>query len=84
MNDTSTLERELAAFQAALPALLANPANLGKYALVFQDRIDSIWDSVDLALDAGYQQFELAPFLIQEIVAVETPRSFSRNLTRCP
>jgi hypothetical protein len=81
---TMPLEQELATFQAALARLLQDPANQGKFALVVGAQVDSLWPSLDAALEAGYQRFGLTPFLVKEVATTETPRSFSRNLTRCP
>ena len=78
------LERELATFRRELPILLRDPANRGKHVLVQGDTVHSVWDSVDAALAAGYDAFELAPFLVKEIVEHERPRHFSRNVSRCP
>jgi hypothetical protein len=81
---TMPLEREMETFSRELPNLLSDPEKRGKYALVFGDRVDSVWPSVDDALTAGYDRFGLAPFLVKEIVEHEKPRYFSRNVTRCP
>ncbi|HKI33392.1 MAG TPA: hypothetical protein VKA46_16175 [Gemmataceae bacterium] len=77
------LEQELATFRQELPALLAMPENQGKYALVFRDKVDSIWPTVDEGLTAGYDRFGLDPFLVKRITAHETPLYCSRNPTRC-
>ena len=79
-----SLERELEAFRRELPGLLSNPANRGKYALVFGDDLHSVWPTINEALAAGYENFQLAPFLVKEITEHERPRHFSRNVTRCP
>lgn len=78
------LEQELQTFQRELPALLADPAKRGKYALVHGDAVAGIYPSVDAALDAGYDHFGLDPFLVKEITEHEEPRYFSRNITRWP
>ena len=78
------LERELATFQRELAGLLADPAKRGKFALVHGDAVDSVWPTVDAALDAGYDRFGLEPFLVKEVTEHEEPRYFSRNITRCP
>ena len=77
------LERELETFQKELPVLLQNAENRGKYVLVHGDKVDSIWETADEALDAGYDRFELKPFLVKEITDDEKPRYFSRSITRC-
>ncbi len=78
------LERELEAFKRELQRLLTNPENKGKVVLICGDAVDSIWPTVDEALNAGYDKFGLKPFLVKEIVEHEKPLYFSRNLKRCP
>ena len=77
------LERELETFQKELPRLLQDEANRGKYALVYGDKVDSVWETVDEALAAGYDRFALDPFLVKEITEREEARFFSRNVSRC-
>jgi hypothetical protein len=60
--------------------LLANPDNVGKFALVHGDRVDSVWATMEAALDAGYERFGVEPFLVEHIVEKEKPRYFSRNI----
>jgi hypothetical protein len=77
------LEQEMATFARELPGLLRDPANMGKYALVHGDKVDSLWPDLDAALHAGYDRFGLDPFLVKPVVAHEEPRRFSRGVTRC-
>ena len=77
------LERELDTFRSELPNLLATPANRGKFALVFGDRIDSLWTTEDEALAAGYARFGVEPFLIMLVTDHEQPRYFARSVSRC-
>ncbi|HEY1381277.1 MAG TPA: hypothetical protein VGF55_31040 [Gemmataceae bacterium] len=79
----TTLDREWDTFRRALPTLLAEPANRGRFALVTADRIAGLYASFDEALAAGYDTFGLDPFLVQEVTDRAEPRYFSRNL-RCP
>jgi hypothetical protein len=74
------LEREWELFRSELPRLLADPANLGKYALIHAGQIDSIWPTMDEALEAGYHRFGIEPFLVQHIVEKEKPVYFSRSV----
>jgi hypothetical protein len=77
------LERELATFRKELPNLLAAEGNRGKYALVYGDKVEGVWDTVDEALAAGYTRFGVQPFLVQEITENEAPQYFSRNVKQC-
>lgn len=79
-----SLERELETFRRELPLLLIEPANHGKHALIYNDKVVGVWDTVDEALAAGYDAFQLDSFLVKEIVEHERPRHFSRNVSRCP
>ena len=65
------------------PALLADPQNLGKVALIHGDKVDSVWPTMDEALAAGYDRFGLEQFLVQEIVEKERVYYFSRNVPSC-
>ncbi len=76
------LERELDAFSQALPELLADPVNVGKFALVHAGAVVSLYPNFDAALASGYDQFGLADFLVREVSEHEEPRYFSRNI-RC-
>jgi hypothetical protein len=77
------LEQELETFRRELPQLLLQSENRGKYALIHGDKVDSVWATMDEALNAGYERFGLEPFLVKEITDDEKPRYFSRNVTRC-
>jgi hypothetical protein len=77
------LERELETFRRELPRLLADPANVGKFALVHGEAVAGLYPSFDAALASGYDKFGLDPFLVSEVTEHEEPRYFSRNL-RCP
>jgi hypothetical protein len=79
-----TLERELEAFGKQLPELLKDEGKRGKYALVHGDDIDSVWPTIEDALQAGYDRFGLDVFLVKEITEREKPQYFSRNVKRCP
>jgi hypothetical protein len=77
------LEREMETFRRELPNLLRTETNRDKFVLIHNDKVDSIWDTVEEALDAGYERFGLDVFLAQKITEHEKPVYFSRNLTRC-
>ena len=87
-NDGLGLERSPAvatkelweAFQRALPVLLENAENEGKYALIHGDKVDSLHATREEALEAGYEKFGVEPFLVQHVVQKETPKYFSRSV----
>lgn len=80
---SASLDMELDTFRRVLPGLLADPANVGKYVLIHDDTVAGVFPTLESGLDAGYERFELAPFLVKQIAAHEEPKYFSRNL-RCP
>ncbi len=71
-----TLQHELTAYREAVPRLLAE-GDRGRYALVHGDRLDSVWETLDQALDAGYERFGREPFLVMQIV--EHPADTART-----
>lgn len=79
----ATLDREITTFRRELATLLADPANRGRYALVHADAVAGLYPTFETALAAGYDRFELSPFLVREVTDHERPKYFSRNL-RCP
>ena len=76
------LEEEMETFVRELPALLAEPGNRGHFALIHGQMVAGIFPTFDAALSVGYEKFELAPFLVQEVVDRQHSRHFSRSL-RC-
>jgi hypothetical protein len=83
MGTAVALERELETFRRELSRLLAEGKG-GKFALIVGDQVDSEWPSREEALQAGYDRFDLAPFLVKEITEHEEPLYFSRNVKPCP
>lgn len=75
------LEQESATYQEHLMELLDSE---GKYVLIGGAEIVGCFDSYEQALDAGYDRFGLAPFLVKEIRRAEPLLYFSRDLPRCP
>lgn len=52
----------------------------GKFALIHGNRVVGIYDSKMDAITAGYQQFGNVPFLVKQLLKVETPQNFTSNL----
>ncbi len=52
----------------------------GKFVLIQNSQIVGIYDSKMDAIAIGYQQFGNVPFLVKQIVKVETPQNFTSNL----
>ena len=75
------LSKELKTYQRQRSALIADPANLGQFALIQGDTIIGLYSTIDAALAAGYDKVGLDPFLVKEITeSEEPPKYFSRNL----
>lgn len=69
-------------YEAKKPELLATSA--GKYAVIHGEQVAGVWDTQDDALRAGYEWFQLEPFLAKEIRDVERVHSFTRDIPICP
>jgi len=75
---TSQLEKELETFEAHKDELLAKAA--GKFALVKGSEVVDVFDTAEDAIRQGYDRFGNVPFLVKEVVEVETPQNFTSNL----
>ena len=71
------LEKELATYHAKLPELKEHE---GKYVLIHGGDVIDFFAAYEDAIKAGYQQFQLAPFLVKRISAVETVQHVTRNI----
>jgi hypothetical protein len=45
----------------------------GKYVLIHEDQVVAVYDSRTDAVAQGYRQFGNVPFLVKQILKVETP-----------
>jgi len=62
--DSFAWEKELAAYKRALPELLKDK---GKFVAVKGDQVLGIWDTLEEAMQAGYDQFGLNAVLVKRI-----------------
>jgi hypothetical protein len=74
------LEKEIETYQNELPKLLQHE---GKFALIHGEEVSGPYDTYDDALKSGYEKYELKPFLIKRIQAVEQVQYFTRDLVLC-
>ena len=75
------LEQELATYRREVLRLVAE-GHQGKYVLIQGNQVDSVWDTQDDALRAGYDRFGLEMrFLVKQIVEVEKIYYFSRMIS---
>lgn len=76
---TDYLKTELETYEENRDNLLGRE---GKFVLIHGKEIASVWDTYEDALQAGYQQFGMTPFLVKQIEGIERVQCFSREL--CP
>jgi hypothetical protein len=60
------LATEIATFARELPRLLANDEE-GRWVVIHLEELIGIWDTVDDALQSGYERFPLEPFLVRQL-----------------
>jgi len=77
MTEHAALELERETYEAHRDELLAQA--LGKFALVHGSEVVEVFDTKTDAITSGYGRFGNTPFLVKEIVAVETPQNFVSN-----
>jgi hypothetical protein len=63
-------------FRAHLANLLTD--HEGKFALIHGDQVAGVFDTEQQGVEEGYRRFNLQPFLVKRIVAVEKPVYMSR------
>jgi hypothetical protein len=71
------LEKELETYQSKLPELKGSE---GKFVLIHGDRIVDTFSSYEDAIKAGYQHFQLEPFLVKQINAMEAVQHVTRPI----
>ncbi|HYL74164.1 MAG TPA: hypothetical protein VEU96_08155 [Bryobacteraceae bacterium] len=74
------LEREFETYKTKLPELIADE---GKFVLIHGDQVVDIYGTYEDAIKAGYQKFQLEPFLVQKIEVIEQVQFVSRLLDPC-
>lgn len=52
----------------------------GKYVLINGDQVIGVFDTEKDAIDQGYERLGNVPFLVKQVVTVETPQNFVSNL----
>ena len=71
---TAILETELKTYEQHKNELLRTAG--GKFALIRGTEVIGVYDSKMDAIAQGYRQFGNVPFLVKQIVEVETPQNF--------
>ena len=72
------LANELETYEKNLESLLA--AHEGKFVLIHGNEVLGTFDSQSDAIAWGYRELGNVPFLVKQVVKVETPLSFVSNL----
>ncbi len=74
---TMALEKELETYRRVLPTLMDK---LGKYVLIHDDKLESVWETYEDAIQEGYRVFKLQPFLVKQIQTPEQVHFITRHL----
>ncbi len=74
------LKKELEVYEAQKSELIAK--SKGKFVLIKDDKVIDVFDSEIDAIHQGYELYENTPFLVKQIVEIETPQNFTSNLLR--
>ncbi len=74
----SLLDEELKTYDQHRDSLLGSAE--GKFVLIRLDQIAGIYDSKMDAIAQGYQRFGNVPFLVKQVLKVESPQNFISSL----
>lgn len=72
------LAKELKTYEENFNSLVGT--NEGKFVVVHDNRVLGVFDSQFDAITWGYRQLGNIPFLVKQVVKVESPLSFVSNL----
>jgi len=73
-----SLKKELGVYEAQKAELIGK--SKGKFVLIKNEEVIDIFDTQIDAIRQGYERFGNVPFLVKQIVEVETPQNFTSNL----
>lgn len=76
------LKKELQVYESQREKLVAESE--GKYVVICGEEIKGVWDTYEDALQAGYGQCGLDPFLVRKIQGVDNVLFFTRDIPQCP
>lgn len=79
-DDIVGLEKELATYKRLLPTLHDQE---GRFALIAGENLLGTFDTYSDALDEGYRENGLKPFLVKRISSVEIISYFTRDYRSC-
>lgn len=72
------LKKELQTYEARKAELIGKYG--GKFALIKDADVLDVFDTKLDAIRQGYERFSRVPFLVKQIVEIETPQHFTSNL----
>ncbi|MDY7010649.1 MAG: hypothetical protein SVV80_07840 [Planctomycetota bacterium] len=75
---TENLEQELRTYEDHKADLLSKAR--GKFALIKDQEVCDVFETRNDAVRQGYERFGNVPFLVKEILEIETPQNFTSNL----
>jgi len=75
------LDKELETYNQKLEQLKTEHA--GKFVLIHGDQLVNVFSSYDDAINAGYAEFGLDPFLVKRVQVVEQAQFISRMVDPC-
>ena len=75
---TNLLEKELQTYETKKAELIGKYK--GKFALIKNGDFFDVFDTKLDAVRQGYERFGMVPFLVKQIVEIETPQNFTSNL----
>jgi hypothetical protein len=78
----ASLDRELETYAKHRDELLGKSA--GQYALIHKDEVLGVYESKSDALKEGYRRLGNVPFLVKEIVPVESATTFVASFVVTP
>lgn len=78
INMSNLLEQELHTYETNRETLLGSAE--GKFVLIFKDEILGVFDTEFDAIRQGYKQLGNVPFLVKQVVQIESPIGFTSNL----
>jgi len=72
------LKKELQTYETKKAELIGKYK--GKFALIKDEDVSDVFDTKLDAIRQGYERFGRVPFLVKQIVEIETPQHFTSNL----
>ena len=81
MDKTEPLTAELETYERQKQQLVAESE--GKFVLIHGSEVAGVWDTYNDALKAGFEKFQLNPFLVKQIEGVDRLHYFTRDIELC-